>query len=97
MADCGFCPPAGRRFRTPRQCSACSRSLCLVCRPEIPGQPFLCPDCGGGPVEDALHRAGECIARLTAAGQTIPFWLEVLHTEAAAAPVEGVDELIVPE
>ena len=97
MHDCAFCPEEGRRFRTTRQCVECGSALCLVCRPEVPGQPFRCPNCGGGPPADALHRPEVCIQRLTAAGQTVPFWLEVLKERLALLPAAEADEIIVPE
>jgi hypothetical protein len=97
MSDCLFCPPEGRRFRTTRQCSACSRALCLVCRPEVPGQPYLCPPCGGGPVEDAIHQPGACIERIRAAELPVPFWLEVHQERLAAVPAAEAGDLIVPE
>ena len=59
------------------------RTDALVCRPEVPGQPFLCPGCGGGAPADALHQPEVCIERITAAGQTVPFWLEVLRERVA--------------
>src|SRR3954452_16178539 len=97
MQDCAFCPEEGRRFRTMRQCVQCGRALCLVCRPEVPGQPFLCPDCGGGPPEDALHHPAVCIERIAGRGQAVPFWLEVLQERLALLPVPEPEEIIVPE
>ncbi|MFN3652064.1 MAG: hypothetical protein ACK47B_21010 [Armatimonadota bacterium] len=97
MADCAFCPSDGRRFRTARQCAGCSRALCLNCRPEIPGKPYLCPDCGGGPREDALHVPAASITRLEAAGERVPYWLLVAREALASkGPVEA-EELIIPE
>jgi hypothetical protein len=99
LSDCAFCPPGGRQFRTPRQCAACARALCLVCRPEVPGTPFLCPECGGGPREDTLRQPERAIARIREAGHAVPFWLTALH-EGMATPSElptDAEELIVPE
>jgi hypothetical protein len=97
MADCEFCPPDGRRFRTMRQCAGCSKPLCLVCRPALPAVSFLCPDCGGGAVENALHAPHAVVERLTSAGQTVPYWLTVAIEQIGRAPKEDVEELIVPE
>lgn len=97
MSDCEFCRPEGRRFRTTRQCAECRRYLCLVCRPQIPGAPFLCPHCGGGPCEDALHQPGSVIRRLAESGHTVPFWLTVIEERLARIPTHDPDELIVPE
>jgi hypothetical protein len=97
MSDCEFCPPGGRRFRTTRQCATCSRSLCLVCRPWVPRVPFLCPECGGGPAENAIHDPAGAIRKIEQAGQSAPYWLEVLRERAAAVKPEEVEELIVPE
>ena len=96
MADCVFCPPEGRRFRTQRQCSVCGKPLCLVCRPEVSGVPFLCPECGGGPAEDSLHRPLAVVERISAAGHTVPYWLTVLCERVTVAKVDP-DDLIVPE
>jgi hypothetical protein len=96
LLDCEFCPPAGRRFRTIRQCSGCGKALCLVCRPEVPGTPFLCPDCGGEPPADAIRRPAAAVERIRAAGHTVPFWLTVLHERSLTVTVE-TEELIVPE
>ncbi len=96
MADCGFCPPTGRRFRTQRQCGGCSQPLCLVCRPEVPGQPFRCPDCGGGSVEDALHMPSEAIARIQGTGAPVPFWLTLLQERMQTAAA-SVDDAVIPE
>ena len=97
MSDCEFCPPDGRRFRTTRQCTNCSRFLCLVCRPWVPKVPFLCPDCGGGPSEDAIHQPARAIERLEKAGQTAPYWLVVLRERTGTAKPEEAEALIVPE
>lgn len=98
MSDCAFCPPEGRRFRTSRQCAQCSRPLCLGCRVPVPGTPFLCPECGGGPCEDALHVPGAAVERLQAAGHAAPYWLLVLHERSlAAASPEQVEAELVPE
>jgi hypothetical protein len=97
MSDCAFCPADGRRFRTTRQCSACGKALCLVCRPALPGTAFVCPDCGGGEAEYALLRPQLVIERLTAAGVTVPFWLSVAVEQISTHPTESVEELIVPE
>jgi hypothetical protein len=99
MADCAFCPTSegGRGFRTSRQCAGCNRPLCLVCRPQIAHVPYLCPDCGGGPLDNALRDPGACIERLKAAGHTVPYWLSVIHERLAAMPVPEAEELIVPE
>jgi hypothetical protein len=97
MSDCEFCPPERRGFRTTRQCSGCSRFLCLVCRPALPQVPFLCPECGGGALEDAMGSPGACIERLSGAGRTVPFWLHVLHRRMAAAAKPDAEELLVPE
>ena len=94
MADCEFCPPDGRRFRTMRQCSSCGKPLCLVCRPVVVSVPFLCPECGGGVAENALLAPQAVIERLTGAGQTVPYWLTVIVEQTAKAPKEGVDDLI---
>ena len=96
MADCTFCPPAGRRFRTGRICGNCSRPLCIVCRPWVPQQPYLCPECGGGPAQDALHAPGAAIRRLEDAGLTVPYWLRVLD-ERTVRKNEDPDEIVVPE
>ena len=97
LSDCAFCPPEGRRFRTARQCSGCSRALCLVCRPEIPGSAFLCPECGGGPREDTLHQPAATITRLREAGVTVPFWLVTLEARLAVTKDPDADEILVPE
>ena len=97
MSDCEFCAPGGRRFRTTRQCSTCGKPLCLVCRPALPGTAFLCPDCGGGAVEDALHQPQQVIDRLTSSGVTVPFWLSVAVEQIRTHPQETIEELIVPE
>src|SRR5262249_31354162 len=97
LSDCAFCVPLGRQFRTQRQCSGCSRPLCLVCRPAVPGQPLLCPECGGGPPEAAIQNPTACIDRITAAGQAVPFWLEVLRERLALAGATAAEEMIVPE
>jgi hypothetical protein len=99
MADCAFCPTSdsGRGFRTARQCAGCNRPLCVVCRPQVAQTAFLCPDCGGGPLDNALNDPAGCIARLQAAGHTIPYWLIVVQERLAAMPVPEVEELIVPE
>lgn len=97
MSDCEFCSPEGRRFRTQRQCSVCSRHLCLVCRPWVPQAAYLCPDCGGGTREDALHEPGASIERLTAAGLNAPFWLLLMQDRLSASKAASVDEEIVPE
>jgi hypothetical protein len=96
MSDCLFCAEEGRRFRTQRQCAECARPLCLVCRPLVPGQPFLCPDCGGGPREDALHHPAASIDRIAAAGKDVPFWLEIVRERLTVSKVDA-EELIVPE
>ena len=97
MSDCQFCPPENRRFRTARQCSKCSRPLCLVCRPHVPQADYLCPECGGGAVEDAIHAPEAAIERISAAGHPVPYWLCILRERMAVAPARAVDELIVPE
>lgn len=98
MADCAFCRPEGRRFRTTRQCAGCSRPLCLVCRVWVPQEPFLCPDCGGGDLEDALHAPAASVARLAANGHAVPFWLSTVQEQiqVSVSPAE-IDEMIVPE
>jgi hypothetical protein len=97
MSDCDFCPSDGRRFRTARQCSACNKALCLVCRPALPGTAFLCPDCGGGTPENALHQPQLVIDRLTASSITIPYWLTIAVEQMQSHPQETLEELIVPE
>ena len=97
MADCPFCPAGGRQFRTGRQCAECGKPLCLICRPEVPKQPFLCPDCGGGPVEDAIHAPGPAIERIRTAGQPIPYWLTLLQQRIQVTSPEAVENEIVPE
>jgi len=97
MSDCEFCPPDGRRFRTMRQCSACGKALCLVCRPALAGTAYVCPECGGGVAEDALHRPQQVIERLTASGVTVPFWLSIAVEQLRTHPTESIEELIVPE
>lgn len=97
MADCVFCPPEGRRFRTARQCAECGRPLCLVCRPAVPAIAYLCPDCGGGHPENALHAPAVVIERLTGAGYTAPFWLTVARDQIRLSSDENAEELIVPE
>jgi hypothetical protein len=97
MSDCAFCPPDGRRYRTTRQCAGCSQPLCLVCRPDIPGVAYLCPDCGGGACENAIAEPAAVLARLTAAGQTPPYWLVLHHERLTAAQAPVAEELIVPE
>ena len=98
MSDCVFCLPEGRRFRTQRQCRDCGKALCLVCRPEVPGVPFLCPDCGGGPREDAIHAPGATITRIQSAGHKVPYWLLVLQERLEiVTDVEKLEEEIVPE
>jgi len=97
MSDCGFCPAEGRRFRTTRQCNQCGRPLCLSCRPEVPEVSYLCPECGGGPSEDAIHHPEQAIGKIQAGGRAAPYWLLVLHERLAAAPVPDADELIAPE
>jgi hypothetical protein len=97
MADCEFCPPEGRRFRTARQCAKCSRYLCLVCRPYVPQRSVLCPDCGGGPCDNAFMAPAAAVERITAAGLTAPFWLTVLQERIGAAAAAEVEELIIPE
>lgn len=97
MADCEFCPPDGRRFRTARQCSKCERPLCLVCRPAVPALAFLCPDCGGGQPENALLQPAAVIERLTVAGHTAPFWLTIAREQLVLAQDQDVEELIMPE
>lgn len=81
MMDCGFCSVRDdtRRFRTQRQCSGCGKPLCLVCRAHVPRAPFLCPDCGGGPPDDALRNPGGVRQRLEAAGFSPPYWLLVVE------------------
>ncbi|MCC2669183.1 MAG: hypothetical protein K0Q72_1654 [Armatimonadetes bacterium] len=96
MSDCEFCPPDGRRFRTMRQCSGCSKALCLVCRPALPALAFLCPECGGGEVENALHAPAAVIERLQAAGHTVPYWLLVAAAQGGPAGNEIAEELIIP-
>src|SRR5436853_489570 len=97
MSDCEFCSPDGRRFRTTRQCSKCSRFLCLACRPHVPQQPLLCPDCGGGPRDNVFAAPAAVIERIEKAGQTVPFWLVVLRERTAALPPEQAEELVIPE
>lgn len=102
FADCVFCPAGRRGFRTARSCGQCGKPLCLVCRPAIPNQPFLCPECNGGAVEDTLHNPAATADRLTSAGITTPTWLIVLRDQAAARAAQAsvavaVEELIVPE
>lgn len=96
LADCEFCPSDRRRFRTGRVCGQCSRPLCVVCRPFVPQQPYLCPDCGGGPVEDPLHAPEASIQLREAAGVLIPYWLCVLR-DRTVKKAEDPDETIVPE
>lgn len=89
LADCAFCPPDGRRFRTARSCAGCGRPLCLVCRPWIPVTAHQCPDCGGGPPEAALTQPEEAIERLIERGHTPPYWLVLFsRRQAAAALIE---------
>lgn len=97
MSDCDFCPSDGRRFRTARQCATCSKALCLVCRPALPGTAFLCPDCGGGIVENSLLHPQQVIERLTTTGVTVPYWLSVAVEQIQGHPQETIEELIVPE
>lgn len=97
MSDCDFCPSDGRRFRTARQCATCGKALCLVCRPALPGTAFLCPDCGGGGVENALHQPQLVIDRLKASELTIPYWLSIAVEQMQSHPQETIEELIVPE
>jgi hypothetical protein len=97
MADCEFCPRDGRRFRTTRQCSSCGRFLCIVCRPQVPQIAVLCPDCGGGARDDALHQPEAAIQRISEAGYTVPFWLIVIQERLAKLPSKDPEELIVPE
>jgi len=97
MADCHFCPPDGRRFRTARQCTECRKALCLVCRPAHPKVPFLCPDCGGGAPENALKQPAACIDRITQAGHEAPYWLVVVKERLGVLPPAEAEQLIVPE
>ncbi len=97
MSDCSFCHPEGRRFRTQRQCSECGKPLCLVCRPEVPGTPFLCPECGGGPCDDAIHQPDAVVARIQGAGHPVPFWLTLISERLHQTSVETVEAEIVPE
>jgi len=97
MADCEFCPRDGRRFRTARQCAQCGKALCIVCRPQVPQIAFLCPECGGGPRDDALKDPGAVIRRLTDGGLTPPYWLVLLEERLAATPSRDAEEIIVPE
>ncbi len=85
LADCPFCPPGGRQFRTARLCSGCGQPLCLSCRPDIPGVPSRCPDCGGGGAEEALREPGRALERLAAAGLNPPLWLTLLRDRAGTA------------
>jgi hypothetical protein len=96
FTDCAFCPPGRRRFRTARQCDRCARPLCLVCRPMLPAHPYLCPECGGGPIEDTLHDPASAVARISAQGVTPPAWLLLLRDQAAARHTDP-EELVVPE
>jgi hypothetical protein len=96
MENCPFCPQQGRRFRTGRVCGNCSKPLCIVCRVWIPQQPYLCPECGGGPAEDALQSPTAAIQRIEADGHTVPFWLRILE-ERVARKNEDPDEIVVPE
>lgn len=97
MANCHFCPAGGRQFRTGRVCAECGKALCLICRPEVPRQPFLCPDCGGGPVEDAIHTPGRAIERIRASGQPVPYWLTLIQERIQVSSPEVVENEIVPE
>lgn len=102
FADCAFCPADRRRFRTARTCGQCGKPLCLVCRPAIPNQPFLCPECSGGAVEDTLHNPAATAERLAGAGIVVPTWLIILRDQAAVRAAKAdvaaaVEELIVPE
>jgi hypothetical protein len=97
MSDCQFCPAQGRGFRTTRQCAGCARYLCIVCRPNVPQVPFLCPECGGGPREDAIHAPGASLERIQAAGQVAPYWLVLLQERVGVAPAGDVEALLVPE
>jgi hypothetical protein len=101
MADCEFCHPgedgSGRRFRTTRQCAGCGKYLCLLCRPWVPQVEFLCPDCGGGPRDNAIHDPAAAVKRLQDSGHTAPYWLLVLHERAQVSSVEVLAEEIVPE
>ncbi len=97
MSDCAFCPPEGRRFRTTRTCNECGRPLCLICRPAVPKAPFLCPECGGGPREDAIHQPGAAIERIRAAGNAAPYWLTVIERRLQATSPAVVETEIVPE
>jgi hypothetical protein len=63
----------------------------------VPGQPFLCPDCGGGPPGDAIRRPADCIERIQAAGHSVPFWLEVLRARLEIPGAPPAEEIIVPE
>ena len=96
LSDCAFCPPADRQFRTQRQCSGCAKPLCLVCRPEVPGTPYRCPECGGGAVEDTLHTPDAAVRRIQEAGAKPPFWLTLLVEHTAASRM-AAEEVIVPE
>ena len=96
MADCEFCPVDRRKFRTGRVCGVCSRPLCVVCRPFVPNQDYVCPDCGGGPVEDPLHAPDASIHLREAAGIPVPYWLSVLR-DRAVKKHENPDETLVPE
>jgi len=95
LADCAYCPPGGRQFRTARQCAGCGRPLCLVCRPWVPRAPHLCPECGGGPLVNALQSPEAAAAGLQAAGQEVPYWLAVIRERAAARA--SIEDEIVPE
>ncbi len=95
LADCAFCAgrSEGRRgYRTPRQCGGCGKPLCLACRPEVPSVPRHCPDCGGGPVLDAVRQPGEAAAALAERGLAVPFWLEVAARRAASSADAAVAE-----
>src|SRR5262245_13305579 len=96
LGDCEFCPPDGRRFRTARRCQGCARYLCLACRPWIPNEPFRCPQCGGGEVENALNAPEAAIARIVGAGHAAPFWL-LIHSQRLAASGRDAEEEVVPE
>src|SRR5579862_3964635 len=96
MADCAFCAADGRRYRTTRQCAGCGKPLCLVCRPWVPQVRFLCPECGGGPLANAVEAPQAAIDDLVIAGFTPPYWLLVLQ-EQSARRKETAEELVVPE